>query len=170
MSSLLIEGVQIVPAFSAVVADMDTDQTGDYVSLKNYGKVGVLFVKQAGTAGDDPNLLLYEASDVSGTGAQALACIDTYWIKQAATTLNATGTFTKVTQSAAATIGFNATSAEQCIVAYFEVDATQLSEGFDCIRVDATLDASGGAQFGTVLYLLQSPRYEEATSLSAIAD
>ena len=164
------EGCNIVPAFAAAIADMDTNQTGDYISLKNYGRVGVLFISAAGTAGDDPNLTLYESKDVSGTDAQVLAAIDTYWIKQAATSLNATGTFTKTTQTAASTIGFNATSAEQVVMAWFEVDAEQLSAGFDCIRVDADLDASGGAQYGTLLYFLLDPSYPQETAISAIAD
>lgn len=169
MSNILVEGTNIVPAFAAAIADMDTDQTGDYVCLKGYGKVGILFIDAAGTAGDDPNLLLYEASDNAGTGAQALACITEYWIKQAASTLAAVTTFTKTTQTAAATIGFNATSAEQVLVAYFEVNAEDLSDGFDYIRCDATLDASGGAQYGCLLYLLLDPRYPQATSIDAVS-
>ena len=168
MNSNFLEGVNIQPAF--LPADTDTDQAGDYVSLKNYGKVGVLFVKAAGTAGDDPTLTLYEATTVAGAGAQVLAVIDSHRIKQAATNLTAVGTFTDTAQTAASTIVFNATSAEQTLVDYFEVDASQLSDGFDCIRVDCALAASGGSQYATLLYLMLEPRYIEATALSAIID
>jgi hypothetical protein len=172
MASVLIEGVQIVPAFAGVVADMDTDQTGDYVSLKNYNKCGILFIKAAGTGGDDPTISLLQAKDVAGTDAKVLNAIDKYWTKQAATNLTAVGTFTKNTQTADDQIAFNATSAEQVLIAYCEIDATDLdvANGFDCVRVDVALAASGGAQQGAVLYLLLEPRYSQAVALSAIAD
>jgi hypothetical protein len=168
----LIEGVNFVPAWTENVVDMDTNQTGDYVSLKNYGKVGFLFVKEAGTAGDDPTLSLLQATDVAGTGAKVLNAISEYWTKQAATSLAAVGTWTRSTQTADDQIAGNATSAEQAMMVYFEVDAEQLdvSGGFDCIRVDVALAASGGAQWGTGIYIMLDPRYPQATSLSAIAD
>jgi hypothetical protein len=168
MNGNFLEGVNIQPAF--LPADTDTNQAGDYVSLKDYGKVGVLFVKAAGTAGDDPTLTLYEATSVGGGSAQVLAVIDKHRIKQAATNLEAVGTFTDTAQTAASTIVFNATSAEQTLVDYFEVDADKLSDGFDCIRVDCALAASGGSQYATVLYLLLDPRYPQAESISAIID
>jgi hypothetical protein len=172
MSSVLVEGVNIVPAWAENVVDMDTNQTGDYISLKGYGKVGILFVKEAGTAGDDPTLSVYQAKDVAGTDVKDLNGFATYWIKQAATNLTAVGTFTKTTQTADEDLAFNATSAEQCLIMYCEIDAEDLDvdNGFDCIRVDVALAASGGAQWGTCLYFLMDPRYPQATSLSAIAD
>jgi hypothetical protein len=168
----LIEGVNFIPAWGEAVEDLDDDQAGDYVSLKNYGKVGFLFVKEAGTAGDDPTLTLYQAKDVSGTDAKILNAISEYWTKQAATSLAAVGTWTRNTQTADEQIAGNATSAEQVMMVYFEVDAEQLdvSNGFDCIRVDVALAASGGAQWGSGIYIMLDPRYPQATSLSAIAD
>jgi hypothetical protein len=172
MSSVLVEGVNIVPAWAENVVDMDTDQSGDYISLKGYGKVGILFVKEAGTAGDDPTLTLQQATDVSGGGVKVLNAIDRYWIKQAATSLVSTGAFTLTTQTADEQIAFNATSAEECLICYFEVDAEDLDvdNGFDCIRVNVALAASGGAQWGSCLYFLLDPRYPQATSLTAITD
>lgn len=170
--SKFLEGVNIVPAWGEGAEDLDDNQTGDYVCLKGYGKVGFLFVKEAGTAGDDPTLTLYQATDVSGTSAKVATVIDRYWIKQAATSLASTGTFTDTTQTLASTIACNATSAEQCMLLYFEVDAESLDVdgGFDCVRVDVALAASGGAQWGAGLYILMDPRYPQATSISAIAD
>jgi len=171
MSNVFVEGCQIVPAFAGNIADMDTDQTGDYVSLANYGKVGILFTHAAGTAGDDPTATLYQAQDVSGTGAKVATVITEYWTKQAATNLTAVATFTKSTQTAASTVAGNATSAEQVGLMYFEVDAEDLdvTNGFDCIRVDVALAASGGAQQGCVHYILMDPRFPQETSVSAIA-
>ena len=174
MTSALVEGINIVPAWGEAVEDMDDNQTGDYVCLKGYGKLGVLFVKEAGTGGDDPTLTVYQATDVTNSlsDAKVATVIDTHWIKQAATSLAAVGTFTKTSQTLASTIAFNATSAEQVIVDYFEINAEDLdvTNGFDCVRIDVALAASGGAQWGTLLYFLLDPRYPQATSLSAIAN
>jgi hypothetical protein len=164
----LNEGFNIQPGF--LPADTDTDQAGDYISLKDYNKVVVVYAKGAGTAGDDPTLTLYEATAVDGTDAQVLAVIDKHYIKQAATNLTAVGEFTKTAQTAASTIVFNATSAEQTVLDYFVVDAAQLSNGFDCIRVDCALAASGGAQYATLLYFLLEPRYGQEPAVSAITD
>ena len=168
MNNSFVETCNIQPAF--LPADTDTDQTGDYVSLKDYGKVGILFIKAAGTATDDPTLTLYEATTVAGGSAAVLAVIDTHWIKQAATSLAAVGTFTKTTQTAASTLVFDATSAEETLIDYFEVSASQLSDGFDCIRVDCANAASAGSQYATLIYILLEPRYSQATPPSAIID
>jgi len=114
-------------------------------------------------------LTLYEAKTNAGGSAQVLANIATHWIKQAATSLASTGTFTKTSQTAASTIAFNATSAEQVVLDVFEVDTEDMSAGFDYLRVDVALGASGGAQYGFGLYFLLDPRYPQPTSLEAIA-
>lgn len=167
-SAKFLEMANVVPIVMPL--DLDTDRTGDYVSLANYGKVVFLFVGSPGTAGDDPTITLYEAQNVGGTGAQVLAAIDEYWTKQAATDLTSTGTFTKSTQTAASTLAGNATSAEQAKVYAFEIDAEDLSDGFTAVRADVALAASGGAQYGTLVALLLDPRHPQATGVSAIVD
>lgn len=164
----LIEQINFHPAIMPL--DLDTDRTGDYISLENYGRVGVLAIISPGTAGDDPTLTLYQAKDTSGTDAEAAEIITTYWTKQAATDLTGTGTWTKSTQTAASTVAGNATSAEQAKCYYFEVDASQLDvdNGFKAIRVDIALAASGGAQYGTVLYVAAAPAYPQETLTSPL--
>lgn len=172
MANILVEGVNIVPAFTGNIADMDTDQTGDHVSLKGYGKCGVLFINGAGTNGDIPTLTLQQSTVVAGTDAKVATVIDTHWIKQAATSLAATATFTKTAQTLASTIVYDASSDTEVFIDYFEVNAEDLDvdNGFDCIRANVALAASGGAQQGSVIYILQDPRYPQATSLDAITD
>lgn len=171
MSSVFVEGCNIVPAFSGVVADTDTNQTGDYVSLANYGKVGVLFVKAAGTNTDIPTLTVYQATTVAGAGAKVATVVDTIWKKQTATTLTATATFTKSTQTLASTVVGDATSDTDTMVLYFEIKASDLDvdNGFDCLRVDVANAASAGSQYATLLYLMLDPKYPQATALTAIA-
>jgi hypothetical protein len=72
---------------------------------------------------------------VAGTSAKALAAITTIYQKQAATNLQSTGTWTKVTQAAAATyaLGSGANGDKAAIVA-ITIHAEDLDgdNGFDC--------------------------------------
>lgn len=159
------EQVQIVGGFIPV--DMSAAaNSGDYVSLKGYERVTVLFYKAVGTAGDDPTITLQEATAVAGTGVQDLAKISKVYVKQG--TLTSVGTFTVTTQAAAATYT-DATSAEVAAIWAFDVKAEDLSEGFDCIRCTVA-DVGTNAQLGCMLYLLWPPRYGKQTLLSAIVD
>jgi hypothetical protein len=162
----LIEQMQIVAGFGPV--DMQTAANdGDWVSLKNYNHVAVVLFKAAGTAGDDPTLTLEQATGVAGTGAKALT-FTTIHTKQG--TLTSVGTFTKVTQAAAATYT-DATSAEVAAIWVVEFDAQDLDVegGFDCIRARVA-DVGGNAQLGCLFYLLSEPRYSQAILPSAIID
>jgi len=172
MAKRFLDEAQVVSVIAPL--DLDTDRTGKYVSLKNYGRAVFIFTKSPGTAGDDANLDFQQATDIAGTSAKDLDVVATYWTKQAATDLTGVGTFTENTQSAASEINFNDTSAEQALLAVVEIRSDQLdvNNGFDCVSVNASLDASGGAQYGAVVVLLLDPRYPQSpsTELSAIAD
>ena len=168
----LLEGVSIVPGFAALIANYDTDQAGDYVCLKGYGKLGVLFASAAGSNTDIPTLTVYQATTVAGGSAKVATVVDTVWIKQYATTLAATADFTKTAQTLASTVVGNAASDTEVLLEYFEINAEDLDvdNAFDCVRVDVAQAASAGAHYGCLLYFLLDPRYPQATSLSAIAD
>ena len=157
--------IQIVSGFVPVNLATGAN-SGDWVSLKNYERVTILFFKGAGTAGDDPVLTLREAKAVAGTDAQDLAVIDKVYVKQG--TLTAVGPFTKVTQAAAATYT-DATSAEVQAIWAFDVLAEELSDGFDCIQANVA-DVGTNAQEGALLYLLWPARYGKEALPSAIVD
>src|SRR5690349_13417263 len=71
LNNLLVEAAQVVVAF--VPVDTQTAaNNGDWVSMKNFDRLTVLFVKAAGVAGDDPVLTMKQATDVTGAGAKAL--------------------------------------------------------------------------------------------------
>lgn len=154
------------------ILDLDTDRTSDYISVKNYKRVKVYFYTGVGTAGDDWNFTMRQASAVDGTGAKDLDVVDTYGLKQAATDLTGTGTFTTTTQTKDALIAGDGTSAEQATLVAFEfsTDELDVANGFDCIACTVTLDASGGAQYGHVLFVLCDPRYPQDTALTALTD
>ena len=162
--------VEMVNLVSGIVPlDLQAARTGDYVSMKNHGRCAIILFKAAGTAGDDPDVTLYWATDVAGAGAAVAPIITEYWVKQGV--LTAVGTFTRVTQAASETISFNATSAEEQLIAVIDIDASKLDVdgGFDCIRLD-TASVGTNAQLGCVLYALYNAAYPQATLPSAIVD
>lgn len=138
-----------------VPVDLSTaGSTGKRVSLKNCKGVDVVVFKAAGTAGDDPTLTLKQHTASSGGTSANLAIIDHYYLKDAAT-LAGSDTWTKVTQSAAATIvdpGGAGTSAEHQQIIVFSVEAEKLTDGYTHISVDIA-DVGANAQLGAVLYL-----------------
>jgi len=129
--------------------------TGKRVSLKDATGVTILVLKGAGTAGDDPTVTLKQHTASSGGTTSNLAVIDHYYLKSA-TTLAGTETWSRVTQSAAATIadpGGAGTSAESQQILAIEVRAEQLSDGYSYVSLDVG-DVGTNAQLGGVLYLL----------------
>lgn len=100
-----------------------------YVSLKDCQGVAFLCYL-TGAAGD--TYTLTEAQDASGTGAQVLATITRYHTS----TGNGSDAWTLHTQAAASTVVTAASADENC--AWFEVDAAELSAGFDYVKVAST--------------------------------
>lgn len=143
--------------------------TGKRVSLKGCGGLTILVFKGAGTAGDDPTVTLKQHTAASSGTTSNLAIIDHYYLKDA-TTLAGTEAWTRVAQSAAATIvdpGGAGTSAEHQQIIAIEVDAAQLSDGYTHVSLDVG-DVGTNAQLGCVLYLRRDLFVERApASLAA---
>lgn len=165
----LIEQIQVIDMIGAGPVDLDTDRTGDYISVANYRRGLLIFTNGVGTAGDDWNFTVREAVDASGTSVQDADIVDEYWTKQAATSLLSTATFTRSTQTADALVSGNATSAEQAGLLVIDLDFARMSDGFDFLGCTVTLDASGGAQYGAVILILYDARYPQATALGALS-
>lgn len=175
-----LEEMQIHPIWPTVVVedgDDDTVATGDYISLKNYGKCLILITFGDGTATTgDIDIELYQSTDVSNSLSDAKAldvCVTgRIYEKMNATTLAAVGTWTKVTQATADEIYDDETSGEELGMIAIEVKAEDLdtSNGFDCIRVD--LDTITSAKLVTGHYILMDPKYpaQPDLMLSALAD
>jgi hypothetical protein len=128
--------------------------TGKRVALKGAGGLTIIVFKGAGTAGDDPTFTLKQHTASSSGTTSNLAVIDHYYLKDAAT-LAGTEQWTKVTQTAAATIadpGGAGTSAEHQQIIAIEVDAAQLSDGYTHVSLDCA-DVGTNAQLGAILYL-----------------
>lgn len=140
--------------------DLQTARNGDYISLKNHHGVLFLIFKGQGTDGDDPTFTLRQATAVAGTAVKDLAVIAEYWEKEEnAANLEATGVWTRVTQTAAATIAPGDPSAQSAAMYAFYVpaDVLDVDGGFDCVTVNIG-DTGVNAQLGCVLAILL-PRY-----------
>jgi len=159
----LVESAQIVAGF--VPLDLQTQRDGDYVSLRDFNHLTIVFFKGTGTDGDDPIVTLQQAQDTAGTGVKALNFTE-IWRKQAAD-VQTVGQFTKTTQSAANT--YTNTDGHQQAIWVLEIDADMLDVdgGFDCVRLTLN-DTGGNAQLGCVLYILTEPRFADATPPSAL--
>jgi hypothetical protein len=166
MNRFITEKMQIVGGFTPVNMASGAN-TGDYVSLKNYGRCAIVLFKGAGAAGEDPTITMQQASDVSGTGVKNLNFTR---IDSKVGTLSALGTFTQNTQAAANTY-VDAVSAESEAIMVIDIKAEDLdiANGFDCLRCTIA-DVGTTSQIGGVLYLLHEPRYGSGTLPSAIAD
>ena len=159
----LVENSQIVCGF--VPLDLQTQRDGDWVAMKDYNHLTIVFYKGVGTAGDNATVTLQQATDNAGAGAKAFNFTE-IWRKQAAD-VQTVGQFTKTTQAAANTFT-NTNAADQAIWA-LEIDADMLDVdgGFKYVRLTLN-DVGVNAQLGCVLYILTEPRHAEANPPSAL--
>ena len=136
--------------------DAQTAQTGKRVSLRNAGGCTIVVIKAAGTAADDHSYdLKQHTASTSGTSAD-LDIISSYYLKDEVT-LDGDETWSKLTQTAASEIveaGGAGTSAEHEQILVIEVDARQLSDGYDYISLDSGGEGSN-AQLSTCIYILR---------------
>lgn len=101
---------------------------GVWVNLKDAG--GVTFLGYLASTGD--TYTLQEAKDSSGTGAQNLAIVATYYTS----TGNASDTWTKQTQAKAATVTTTSAAAQSAVA--FEVNMSSLDDGYSYVKVTST--------------------------------
>lgn len=168
-NTLLLERTQIVVGI--IPKDLGGGaNSSDVVSLKNYGRCGILFIKDVGKTGEDPTITVLQATSIAPSGAKALN-FTTIYTKQGAL-LSGVGAWTKVTQTAANTYT-SATGGETENMWYveFKAEDLDLDNDFDCIQVTIADVGTAGA-YGTLLFLLGDPRYPDAPEnmQSAIAN
>lgn len=138
-----------------VIADLAAGaNTGHRFHMRNYETVAVVFHKGTASAGTDNVVLtLQEHTAASGGTSQNLAAITTAYVKSEAS-LDGDETWTEVTQAAAATLSLaGATYAATQLIAVFEVEAPNLSAGYEWISVNIADPGTGGTIPGTVLYV-----------------
>ena len=154
------------------VADLAAGaNTGKRVHMRNYETCGILFFKNAASAGTDTvTLTLQEHTANTGGTSQNLATITDFYYKSTAATLAGTEAWTEATQAAAATLALSNTSvvpaANQAMV-LFEVEAASLSAGFEWLSVNIADPGSGGTILGGVFYLLSGLKIQRRPDLLA---
>jgi hypothetical protein len=136
-------------------------QTGMRLHLRNYETVAVVFFKEAGAAAEPTTLTLQEHNASSSGTSQNLAVIDEYYLKSEAT-LDNDEAWSRVTQTAAATVVPAASDTQQILV--FEVEAASLSAGFEWISV-STGDTATAGQLGGILYLMHGLKIQRRPDL-----
>lgn len=151
-------GTGFVPVDMSAAAN-----TGKRLAMEGLASVDVVFIKAAGTAGDDPTLTLQSHTAASSGTSANLAVITEYFVKREAS-LDNDETWQLVTQDAAATLadpGGAGTSAEEQQISVFTVLAGDLPAGHKYISASVA-DVGANAQLGTVLYIMH-PYDGEAT-------
>lgn len=145
--------------------DLATAQTGKRINMANVKSVDIVFAKGAGTAADDPTVTLRHHTASSGGTSADLAVITEYYLKQE-TTLDGDETWTKVEQSAAATIVGDGTSAESEQLVVVNVRADQMPAASNWLSLDVA-DVGLNAQLGAVLYIIHKHDKADPTTFPA---
>jgi hypothetical protein len=150
----------IVPAFTDGAVDLQSAQTGIRVNMEGVQGVTIVIVKGIGTAGDDPTYTLQEHTAYTGGTSANLVEIDHWYIKSDTTAFDGAETWTKTTQTAAAT-ATDATWAETDTLIVIEVAASALSDGYTHLSVNVG-DVGSNAQLGAILYILHGLNAQRA--------
>ena len=148
-------GLGRVCDFSAGIVPVDTQtgaMTGKRISMENCGGLMIVLYKAAGAHPDDYVVALYEHTAYTGGTSTLLACITRYWQKKEAT-LDGDEAWTEVTQTAASANTADTSSAEAQMIIVFDVQASQLSDGYTHISMDYADTGAGGTQPGCILYV-----------------
>ena len=136
------------------VVDLNTAaNTGIRINMKNAEVCTFVFFGDAGTAGADLVFTLQEHDAVTGGDSNNLAII-TDWFSKEETTLDGDETWTRVTQSAGATVTVTNTGADVEQIYVIEVLASQLTDGYEYVSL--SLDDASQAKVGGILAIMSS--------------
>ena len=138
-------------------ADIDAGAvTSDAFKMTNYSHATILI--SLGVTGAASTVTLKENQDASGTGATAIAF--SYYAEETA------GGDTTGARTAATSSGF-ATSTNDGVFYVIEINAEDLSDGYEWLTVHMT--DPGAATFGSIGVVLSGARYAEVSAPTAIA-
>lgn len=147
-------GSQIGPVDLATGAN-----TGHRIHLMNYGAVTFVGYLATGTAAQAPTFTLREHNANTAGTSQDLAVIDEYWQKEEAV-LDGDETWTRVAQTAAATVtDADWDDANELLVA-FKVRAEQLSDAFEWVSINVA--DVGTAHIGVVFAIMHDLKVQRS--------
>lgn len=145
------------------VADLAAgNNTGKRVHMRNYDVLGILFYKNAASAGTDNIVItLNEHTAASGGSSQVLAGIQTYYIKSTAAALTGAETWTEVDNTSGGlpqstlTLTGAAQAANQLMV-YFDVSAAKQTQqsGYQWMSISIADPGSAGTIVGGLFYIM----------------
>lgn len=147
-------GSQIVPVDLA-----DGANTGHRIHLMNYGAVTFVGYLATGTAAEVPTFTLQEHDALTGGTSANLVVIDEYWQKEEAT-LDGDETWTRVAQTAAATVTDADWDDANEVLVVFKVRAEQLSDGFEWVSVNVA--DTGTAHLGCVFAIMHDLKVQRS--------
>lgn len=148
---------------------------GELVSLENASGVTFVFLKDQGTAADDPVITVREAKNGSGGSEQDLDVVTRYYSKTNtdASALDGSETWSLFTQSAGDIDGDNAAaevglSAEDEALVAIYVGADQLSDDYTHVTLDIA-KVGTNAQLGAVIAIVHDLAVQRAPENLAAA-
>lgn len=121
--------------------------------MRDAGGIAFVYVADAGTAGEDTDLDIQEHDASTGGTTQDLDVVTKFYTKREAT-LDNDEIWVKSTQTAASEVDLGADEGESQIIAVVEVQASQLSDGFEWVSCNATDPGATAGKLGTILYVL----------------
>lgn len=154
----------IAPAFTPVDFNTSDAATGLRIHMRNYESIACVLFKGAGTAGADPVITVREHDAATGGNSANLAVIDECYYK-AETTLDADETWTRATQTAAATFSVD-TWAEVELMAVVEVEAASLSAGYEWVSFNIAATVAN-AQLVSGFYIMSGLKIMRRADLLA---
>lgn len=133
--------------------------TGNRVHLKNASGVTIVVVT-TGASTDITDVDLQQHTAASGGTTQDLDVITRYHYKSEAT-LDGDETWTKGTQTAASEVT-NVGAASEQLLLVIEVEASQLSDGYEWVSLDIPDLGTNGTRHCAILYLLRDLNVQRA--------
>ncbi len=152
------------------VADLAAGaNTGKRIHMRNYDTLGILFMKNAASAGtDDVIITVQEHNANTGGTSQNLAAITDWYRKSVASPLLGTETWTETTQAAGATLTLaGASFATHQQLVFFEIESGALSAGFEWLSVNIADPGAAGTILGGVIYIPSGLKIQRNPSLLA---
>ena len=145
-----------VPALNAQdVAAGNATLNGPWTSLERWdAATAIVLATGGGTAGQDPEFSLQQATDSAGTGARALTAA--HWYRaEASTAATLTDELADIGEGTAEIEG------EDFAMLRGEISAEDLDDGHTHIRLRAARGGQGGTKIVSAILLLSRPRYPD---------
>lgn len=143
--------------------------TGARIHMRNYQSLGVLFFKNAASAGTDTVTITLQEHTAASAGTSTDLVAITDWYEKSEATLDGDETWVENTQTAAATLALTnalVPAASQAIV-FFEVEASALSAGYEWLSVNIADPGAGGTILGGVFYIPSGLKIQRRPDLLA---